>query len=510
MPSAPLPPPFSGSLRHRSLGRVLGRVWGSEGTLHLKAGSTSILLQLRNGRLAQVRGLTGLLPGAGDADELDRQVEIRLAQGHWPEEVTEEATRGLGDALSAYCVPCDVSYAWEPGEVALARTGVQPEVVRVLDVALRRAGSVDRGRDLVERRGGDLVRADAAAAESDALRSAGSIALRVFKLASDPIFLRDLVAQATGPTGARRPEVLHRIVLLLEFDLLCFDLQDSAGSYAVSPSGQATGQDLEDPRITELETKAIHLTGLGYFARLGLEASEHQPTPEEIASAFRTVSAQFHPDRFVGEPALLQRRAAECFAVVNDAYVSLREPGVAKEEWQRITCEREGVPFVSDRDRVVAARSWKQAETRFEQKDYAVAEACYAEASRRDPTNARYQVQHMWCAYLARQVDAAEALSRIEAATPTSQLERSRFVYLAGQVAKLSGAPEAEWVSRFERALELNPENRDAARELWLHRQRTEHARPPAHPLVRWPRSLLDRLRRSWLRIVERLRRHRS
>ncbi|MBN1334456.1 MAG: hypothetical protein JXB39_00690 [Deltaproteobacteria bacterium] len=470
----------SGSIRRYPMARLLGSVYrsGASGTVRLQAGATTVFLEVNRGGFVQVRGVPGLLPGGGEDGDLARQVEARLARGDTLDDVAQEVTRRLGEALSGFCGSRDGTLSWEPGTVSPDPVLVQPDVLRVLDIALRKAGSVERGREIVDRRGGDLVHADMDVEAGDVLKGLDPISLRVLQLAAAPIFLRDLMALATSTNEARRPEVLHRIALLLEVDLLRFEVRDAASSYPPMSPRVSRGADTEDPRVMELEAHAVELTGLGYYARLGLEDSDHPPTPEEISAAFRTVSNQFHPDRFASESPLLQRRAAECFAVINDAQVSLRDPSVAEEEWQRIEHARKGIPFVSDRDRRVAALSWKQAELLFQNRDYAVAEACYAEALRRDPGNARYQVQHTWCAFLAHQIDGAEALRRIEAAPASSAMERSRFLFFAGQVAKLSGAPEAEWIERFGRAVELNPENRDAQREIRLYERRIERTAP--------------------------------
>jgi curved DNA-binding protein CbpA len=50
-------------------------------------------------------------------------------------------------------------------------------------------------------------------------------------------------------------------------------------------------------------------------------------SPKKIKSRFRSLAAQFHPDRYQAQDEEQQRTAAETFIAIKDAYARLTERG---------------------------------------------------------------------------------------------------------------------------------------------------------------------------------------
>jgi molecular chaperone HscB len=65
--------------------------------------------------------------------------------------------------------------------------------------------------------------------------------------------------------------------------------------------------------------------GHDHFARLGLERA-HRMDRDAFEDAYRRRAAEVHPDRYVTEPASVQRLALEHSSALNEAYRVLRDP----------------------------------------------------------------------------------------------------------------------------------------------------------------------------------------
>jgi predicted Zn-dependent protease len=192
----------------------------------------------------------------------------------------------------------------------------------------------------------------------------------------------------------------------------------------------------------------------------------------------------------------VREAASELFALLSEAVEGLRRGGpAADEQWERTRCAQQGIPYVTDRDRAKAKMSYVKGEKLLRNKDYAIAEACFHEATNRDPLNPQYAFMHAQAAYLARQMSAEDAIRIIDGLTPEGPKQASLFQLTAGRVLQLSGAPQEKWMVRYQKAAELDPSNRDAQREIRLAAMRQE-AKPAAPSPWSFP-SLLERFRKK-------------
>jgi tetratricopeptide (TPR) repeat protein len=413
-----------------------------------------------------------------------------------------------------------VSWRLDPSQPG---TGVRLEqnLIAMLSYGLQLSGSVDAAQRLLDVQPSDPVSAILPRAGGDQSLGLDAVALRIMTLARATPSLQDLVAQATRGNSARRREVLHRVTLLLRLGLL--DIPDpplsteedtvrvprptprprraapAPGEPAPAPrSGSATDTGVfnmgPDEAVARLRKRGAALQTRTFFQRLGLGDVPERPGIEQVEEAFRKLSRSYHPDTHIEAAPEVREAAAEVFALFSEAVEGLRRPRTAEEQWERTRCAQQGVPYVTDRERTKAKMSFVKGEKLMRNKDYAIAEACFHEAKAKDPLNPLYAFMHAQAAFLARQMPAEEAIRIIDGLPPGSPKQASQFQHAVGRILQISGAPVEKVAERFQKAVELDPENRDAQRELRLRAMRTEPK--PAAPSP-WSFPFLDRFRKK-------------
>jgi DnaJ-domain-containing protein 1 len=190
------------------------------------------------------------------------------------------------------------------------------------------------------------------------------------------------------------------------------------------------------------------------FARLGLARGASR---DEVKRAFLQIAKQFHPDRFAA-PALadLQDVVRDFFAAVNEAYE------VLSDEKKRAAWLAKSAAAGPDPG---ARLDYQKGEACLRTRDFARARGFLESAVRADP-RAEYQAALAYACLLdpARK-DLARAKELVEQATRDPKCDRA--FYVAGLLAR-----DENDVGRAERsfraAVQANPRNADAVRELRL------------------------------------------
>lgn len=196
-------------------------------------------------------------------------------------------------------------------------------------------------------------------------------------------------------------------------------------------------------------------------------------TEAEISSAYREVSRRFHPDTYFNSSPVMHGLAEACFARVNGAYESLSAPGGLAEAQRFISFRKAGRGFVSEREHQTARVSFKRAELLFKNRDWKGADVLYVEAARMDASTWPHLFHAIRCGALAHRLTVAQASEQLDALTPPTPAARADVLVAIGNLHKLDGK-HAEAMRRYRQALEADPANRDAQRELRLHQTRAE------------------------------------
>ena len=195
---------------------------------------------------------------------------------------------------------------------------------------------------------------------------------------------------------------------------------------------------------------------------------------EQVRSAYFQLAKQLHPDRF-GAPALadLALQVKDLFAALNEAYEVLSDDRKRGEYLARTDAVAASAGRPADRES--AAVDFQKAEACARTRDHARARGFYEAALRGDP-RPDYQAAYAWSLLQDPRGDRARARVLAEAALrDPACLDRAALV--CAVLAREDGDDEkAERLLR--RALQANPRNAEAERELRSLEGRREKAKP--------------------------------
>jgi tetratricopeptide (TPR) repeat protein len=526
--------PIDGPLARYPLARVLLLIHRSRasGALRIFDGETSHTFRLRDGKVIDVEGVddlfTALVPDLPDYLELEQCIGRVMAAGHPLDQVLEEACRTLGRILATWSLEELGILSFKPEQGEGGQSFAMPwSLMAMLAHGLHSAGSTRLGQQMLDTQATDPVSALIPQGGDEQRLGLDPLSLRVLNLARARPPLQDLVARATRGNSARRRQVLHVVFMLHHVGLLHLPeptLQTDEVTQGVprgrrrsqppdsqpperrqasrSPEvparkerrSKAPSEPSPDEQVAKLTKRIELLRTQNFYQRLGLGDAESKPTPKECDEAFHKLSKRYHPDGHGNSAEKVKDTAEEAFSLLSEAIEGLRKKRVAEEHWERNRCAQQGIPYVTDRDRTKAKMSYKKGERLFRNRDYPIAEACFNESRNKDPLNPQYAFMHAYSAFLAKQMPAEEALAIIGKLTAESMGQNADFQYTIGRIVLLSGGDRTRANKHFQKAVESNPEHRDAQRELRLNAMRTE-AQPKASniPFA----GLFDRFRKK-------------
>jgi curved DNA-binding protein CbpA len=244
-------------------------------------------------------------------------------------------------------------------------------------------------------------------------------------------------------------------------------------------------------RWTAIVDRASTIDRADYFSMLDLARDS---TAEEARSSFLALALKWHPDRL--PPELLPVRAAcsRVFGRLSEAHATLTDPE-RRAGYIKLLAEGSGSPEMQETiARVVAAtEDFKKAEACFKRNDLVSAEEFCRRALAGDATQADYHAMLAWLISLKPENQPQEILGSIrmlsKAIAMSERCERAFF--WRGMLYKRIGKLEAAYRD-FREAVELNPNNIDAVREMRLHNMRSGTRSRPTFPAVQ-PRSIPPR-----------------
>lgn len=246
-----------------------------------------------------------------------------------------------------------------------------------------------------------------------------------------------------------------------------------------------------DKRRTQVESKITRIDMENHFEVLGVKETA---SVLEIRDAYFSMAKLFHPDRLADMPDLRQKAQA-AFTRISAAYNELSDDKKRAAYINKLH-EGDGQGPTSATSRgdqatigraVNAALEAQKAELFLKKNELAAAETHAKMASLADPDQPAYTALLVWIQALQRPAPTAEegktnqayddlitTLNQLLAKEPNFE----RAVYYRGVLFQRAGQPEKAFKD-FSKALELNPRNIDAAREVRLHKLRNEKPEPP-------------------------------
>jgi tetratricopeptide (TPR) repeat protein len=239
----------------------------------------------------------------------------------------------------------------------------------------------------------------------------------------------------------------------------------------VSPSASGLSKEVV-ARRDEILARASNIERIDHFTLLGVS---HESSKDEIEAAFLTLAKKWHPDRLPAELALVRDACARVFSRMSEARAALTDPAKRESYLQEMNADG-GMAEVQEKVAKVieAATSFQKAEVCFKRGDLAHAEAFCRAALDGDPTQSDYLALMAWLLSLKPEYQSQEMTQKCvamltEAIRMNANAEKAR--YWRGMLLRRLGKGDAA-MRDFKRAMEINPRNIDATREIRLYRMR--------------------------------------
>jgi curved DNA-binding protein CbpA len=259
-------------------------------------------------------------------------------------------------------------------------------------------------------------------------------------------------------------------------------------SHAPGPSSLRAMQMTADlvARKKEIQDKAAAMDKEDYYALLGV--TRETPTAE-IQKAFFALAKKWHPDRVPPVLADVKDLCAKVFGKMSEAHQTLMDPAKrAKYDAQKKSGGAASDDSPEAQAQVMAileaATNFQKAEICLKRNDFKMAEDLCKRAIDVEPKQADYIAMMAWLqAQKPNKQDAGstqEIVVELTRAIGISQACERAFFYRAMMLKRLG--QEAQAVKDFKRAMELNPRNVDAQREVRLYNMRGGDKAKPSGP----------------------------
>lgn len=467
---------------------LVHRVSGS-GVLTVGEDDFQWSVTLRKGRIIGCAGILGLTGGAtpeADAEATDLMAALgrAIARGGDPESTMRAA--GVSIARMAVMAADEAAQrvvftADEPGRAQVQISATLPQLLA--EATRIQHPAADVRRRLAKRRN-DGISLHPPDDAPEAQWGLPPVALRLMRDASRVSTLGELLGAARG---GETDEVWLAVDLLLGLGLL--DVAESGATprpaapppapaddieiEAVAPEKPAQGEDAAKLRAALAEMKSAEP-----WEVLGIEDADLLED-DELESAFRKRSAEFHPDRFQGASGLVQKLAAACFARVGDARARFEDTDFLIETRQRLRAAQDGRSFATESEKAEARLIAKRAEVAARKKQWGEAHALWVKAVAVDPTETSYEWQRLvsgWRCGALEGAHVAETLVSLQGLTVSQGAEVYNIV---GEIRLREGDEEAAYVA-FNKCVELKPDHIDARRRLRLRDMRSGKDEPAA------------------------------
>jgi curved DNA-binding protein CbpA len=255
------------------------------------------------------------------------------------------------------------------------------------------------------------------------------------------------------------------------------------GQVSRSRPPPALAPDLAE-RWSTIVNRARTIDKADYFVMLELA---RDATKDDANLSFFALVKKWHPDRLPPELFPVKEACARVFARMSEAHATLTDDE-KRAKYMKLLDGGSGSPEMQDAVAKVveAAADFQKAEVCFKRNDLAQAETFCRKALKADATQADYHAMLGWLLSLKPENQTAdkafESIQMLDKAI--SMNDRCEKAYFwRGMLNKRVGKAEAAYRD-FRKAVDLNPHNIDAAREVRLHNMRggprSRSSSPPA------------------------------
>ena len=226
-------------------------------------------------------------------------------------------------------------------------------------------------------------------------------------------------------------------------------------------------------RWQEIVDRATTIDRADYFMMLDVA---RDATREQVEASFFALAKAWHPDRVPAELAPVRDACSRVFARMSEAHATLTDDAKRK-NYMTLLADGSGSPEMQESVAKVieAATDFQKAEVCFKRNDLAQAELWCRKATEGDPTQPNYRALLAWLVSLKPESQSPEStlesIKVLDAALAVNERAEAAHVW-RGLLYKRVGKDDLA-MRDFKRAVELNPRNIDAAREVRLFTMRS-------------------------------------
>lgn len=231
-----------------------------------------------------------------------------------------------------------------------------------------------------------------------------------------------------------------------------------------------------ESRAKELREGAQKLLALDYFAALGVSRTA---TADEVRKAFIEAAKTWHPDRVPQGLDEIKPLFSKAFTRLELARATVSDPARRARYIEELAKPQTATATAGDISSAEGTLEFRKAEGLLKKNGTAQAEIHLRRAVQISPANVEYHVLLVWVQAKAdspveRIRELVGELDRLIARDDQSE----RAYFYRGQLRKRLDLTR-EAMADFKRALDLNPANVDAAREVRIHKMRQDRAGAP-------------------------------
>ncbi|MCP4680089.1 MAG: response regulator [Deltaproteobacteria bacterium] len=254
--------------------------------------------------------------------------------------------------------------------------------------------------------------------------------------------------------------------------------RDSVSSGA--PTADKTNtQSSKDQLAKVLLAEYLKFRTADYFKLLGVSRNA---SAEDIRQAFEKRKKRYHPDTLIGiDTGLVHEKIEELYVRIHNAYRTLVDPETRRQYLEQIDGDGAGAPMSSQtktgpfstiENKPEDERLFEKGFSCLRSGDYKGAHSAFTKATEIEP-KPRYEAHVAWVAYLIdarrQKVNTEKVLMRLHKENKNEAL----YPYLLGNLA-LKEKDKKRATQFFERAIRIDPQHIDSARQLRILRMRQQ------------------------------------
>ncbi len=459
----------------------------STGSFRMRRGEESSRVILVRGSPVAFDGVHGLLellgksasPGSG---RLNNDMKTAMDAGVPYEEALLAAGTALGNHLAGLADHANTEWCFRASDLEVPTSfRLGPGVAQFIAMGLEKQRSLEGLIDLYRGRVNyQVAQTGLAAGVRGGMPAA---CMKGIELAAGQPSLQRFVDLLSGGDARLSGEAWRTADLLIQLELVSLSdrrPEQSVRSVSARPEVEKdTGATVKQLREFLAEIQEAHP-----LAAMGFDPDDKEPiTVSRLRGAFRDLARKYHPDRISSGVEEVRVAAEDIFTVLNEIREELEEPEILKKavrSFQREYGERE----ITELDRQRARVMERLANSRMQHRSWKAARDLWVQALEITPDEPLFLLRERFCRAVLKEVPYGEAAVEIadmdlkverELATGERGKREVEKIYRVGWLWKLAG-DEAQALSNFRRAVELDPAHREAQREVRLYDRRTQQA----------------------------------